>query len=87
MNEILIFISGILKVTNSVPIILIKSMKETEINCFNCIYFYVTWDDKFPRGCRAMDFKTNKIPSMLVRESSGMECTRFKAKKKSTPSK
>ena len=62
-------------------------MKETEINCFNCIYFYVTWDDKFPRGCRAMDFKTNKIPSMLVRESSGMECTRFKAKKKSAPSK
>jgi hypothetical protein len=62
-------------------------MKKTEINCFNCIYFFVTWDDKFPRGCRAMDFKTKKIPSMLVQESSGMECTYFKAKKNSTRSK
>jgi hypothetical protein len=62
-------------------------MKKAKVNCFDCIYFFVTWDDKFPRGCKAMDFKTKKIPSILVRESSGAECTRFKAKKKSPSSK
>ena len=55
-------------------------MKEDKINCFHCIHFYITWDEKFPRGCRAMDFKSKKMPSLLVYESSGIPCTKFKPK-------
>jgi hypothetical protein len=55
-------------------------LKKEKINCFNCIHFFITWDDKFPRGCRAMDFKTRKMPSVAVYDASGMPCVRFKAK-------
>jgi hypothetical protein len=56
-------------------------MEKDKINCFNCIYFFVTWDSNFPRGCKAMDFKSKKMPSVVVYEASGMPCTKFKAKK------
>jgi hypothetical protein len=57
-------------------------MKDININCFNCVYFYITWDEKFPRGCRAMGFKSKEIPSAVVYESSGAECLKFKKKKR-----
>jgi hypothetical protein len=57
-------------------------MKEEIINCFNCVYFYITWDEKFPRGCRAMGFKSKEIPSVVVYKSSGAECLKFRRKKK-----
>jgi hypothetical protein len=56
-------------------------MRKDKINCFHCIHFYITWDKKFPKGCKAMNFKSKKMPSLLVHEASGMECTRFKPKK------
>jgi len=56
-------------------------VKKGKTNCFDCIHFFITWDEKFPRGCKAMDFKTKKIPSLVVYEASGMPCTRFKQKK------
>ena len=55
--------------------------KKDKINCFHCVHFFVTWDEKFPRGCRAMDFKSRKMPSIAVFEASGMPCVRFRAKK------
>ncbi len=57
-------------------------MKKEKINCFNCTHFFITWDDTFPRGCKAMDFKSRKMPSVAVFDASGMTCKRFKAKKK-----
>jgi hypothetical protein len=59
-------------------------MKKEKTICFDCKYFFITWDDRFPRGCRAMDFKSKKMPSKLVYEASGMPCTKFKLKKQSS---
>ncbi|RJQ54843.1 MAG: uracil-DNA glycosylase [Nitrospiraceae bacterium] len=56
-------------------------MKEDIINCFNCSYFYITWDEQFPRGCRAMGFKSREMPSGVVYASSGTQCLKFKKKK------
>ncbi|MFD1205640.1 MULTISPECIES: uracil-DNA glycosylase [Sporosarcina] len=50
------------------------------VNCFQCKYFYVTWDPKHPRGCKAYGFKTRELPSVVVRRSSGMECMKFEVK-------
>lgn len=61
-------------------------MKKTKINCFNCVHYSVTWDKKFPRGCKAINFKSKKMPSTAVYEASGMNCIQFKAKKKKTES-
>ncbi len=52
--------------------------------CVGCAYFYITWEKKFPYGCKAMKFKSKQYPSNVVFESSGMECQLFKPKKKKT---
>lgn len=56
-------------------------MNPKRVDCFKCIHFYVTWDRKFPRGCKAMGFKSKDIPSMVVYQSSGIRCMKFKRKK------
>lgn len=54
--------------------------------CHNCEHYYITWDQNFPYGCRAMGFKSRKRPSQDVYESSGMDCQLFTRKKgSSTP--
>ncbi len=49
------------------------------VDCFRCVHFYVTWDENFPRGCKAYGFKSRNIPSVDVYRSSGMKCLRFEA--------
>jgi len=52
------------------------------INCITCIHYYVTWDKNFPYGCRLFEFKSRKLPSLLVRESTGDKCKNYMEKKK-----
>lgn len=56
-------------------------MKDCKVNCYHCKFYYITWDKKFPRGCRFFGFKTHKLPSVVVFESSGKPCYGFKSKK------
>lgn len=28
--------------------------------CVRCAYFYITWEKKFPYGCKAMKFKSKQ---------------------------
>lgn len=53
-------------------------MKKTNsVDCFKCKHFYVTWEPSNPRGCRAFGFKTAKMPSQVVLETSGEICLKF----------
>ena len=45
--------------------------------CRRCIYLYTTWDKHFPYGCKAMGFKSARLPCDVVRESSGEECLAY----------
>jgi len=45
--------------------------------CTGCKHYYITWDKKFPYGCRAMGFKSHESPSLSVYKSSGMQCLLF----------
>ncbi len=58
-------------------------------NCYACRHNYVTWDERFPCGCHAMEFKSKRLPSEVVYENSGIECQAFedKSKPKSKPKK
>ncbi|MEE8585276.1 MAG: uracil-DNA glycosylase [Acidobacteriota bacterium] len=49
--------------------------------CMSCKHYFVTWDPSAPHGCRAMGFKGAQIPSVVVYQSSGMECQLFDPKK------
>ncbi|MCP3739840.1 uracil-DNA glycosylase [Rossellomorea sp. BNER] len=48
-----------------------------KVNCFQCQYFYTTWQPSHPRGCKAYGFKSKKIPSNVVFQSSGQPCLKF----------
>lgn len=52
------------------------------INCRKCEYYFVTWEAQRPHGCRAYGFKSMQIPSIVVFQSSGDDCTMFKEKGK-----
>lgn len=49
-------------------------------NCPQCRHYYVTWDPKAPRGCRLHGFKSQAMPSQVVRHHSGHECLAFEPK-------
>ena len=50
------------------------------VNCFQCQHFKVTWDTRSPRACTAYGFKTKQLPSVVVKQSSGMDCMKFSQK-------
>lgn len=45
--------------------------------CKNCAHYYITWDVKFPYGCRLFGFKSKGEPSMTVFKSLGKKCDNF----------
>ena len=53
-----------------------------KLDCFECRFFYVTWDELFPRGCKALSFKSREIHSAVVFRSSGLDCQMFEPKDK-----
>ncbi|MEO5340535.1 MAG: hypothetical protein H7837_08470 [Magnetococcus sp. MYC-9] len=55
------------------------------IDCRRCCHFQITWDPEFPRGCRAMGFKSSQWPWMEVLRSSGEPCLKFEAKPRPQP--
>jgi hypothetical protein len=59
-----------------------KNKRETEINCFSCQHFYITYDPQFPYGCRAVGFKSRWMPAKGMYASSGMDCQFFAGKGK-----
>ncbi|HLE11718.1 MAG: hypothetical protein A2504_15530 [Bdellovibrionales bacterium RIFOXYD12_FULL_39_22] len=62
-------------------------MSNKPINCLKCNYFYVTWDQNNPKGCRIYGFKSRLLPSILVAKESGKDCLSFEAKFESSEEK
>ena len=51
------------------------------IDCRICIYYFVTWNDQFPHGCRAMGFKSRRSPIDEVRSAmKGADCLLYRPK-------
>ena len=50
------------------------------ISCNSCKYFYITWNKKYPYGCRAMGFISAKLPSIDVLAIEGRDCLSFEEK-------
>ncbi len=51
-----------------------------KIICQQCKHYYVTWDSASPHGCRAYGFKSKTICSIIVKQSSNMDCNLFMKK-------
>ena len=54
--------------------------KTKDVNCFIFKHFYITWEKNFPRGCKALGFKSVEMPFNVVSQSSGLRCLYFEQK-------
>jgi hypothetical protein len=51
------------------------------IDCRRCRFYFVTWDEDFPHGCRRMGFKSRHSPGDEVRRAmKGEPCRLFEEK-------
>lgn len=57
-------------------------MENARIPCMRCIHYQVTFDANAPRGCKLYHFKSIMMPSVLVKQSTGHDCTSFEEKVK-----
>jgi hypothetical protein len=55
------------------------------INCFSCEHFYITYEQRYPYGCRIIGFKSARMPSVDVYINSDMECGLFVQKERKQP--
>lgn len=70
------------------PSIIVKSynkkdcdeFESKQIQCQKCEYFYITWQNGRAYGCKAYGFKSQQLPSLVVKRSSKMDCTFFTKK-------
>lgn len=49
-------------------------------DCMKCKHYFVTWDPKFPRGCRAYEVKSANPPWQIVAQSTKEGCVSYEAK-------
>ena len=47
---------------------------KNNLKCYGCSYFYVTYKQSKPYGCKAYGFISRILPSIVVFESSGIKC-------------
>lgn len=59
-----------------------RDNKGTLINCFFCEHFFITYEVKYPYGCRAMGFKSARMPSVDVYNNSEMDCALYVRKER-----
>lgn len=57
-------------------------MEFERIACMKCIHYHVTYDPAAPRGCKLYGFKSAVLPYVLVKQSSGHDCSSFEEKTK-----
>lgn len=50
----------------------------TAPRCLDCEHFYVTWDARFPRGCREYGVASRELPSHVVLAATGQRCAAFR---------
>ncbi len=44
------------------------------VYCKSCLHYYITWDKRFPNGCRFWGIKSSHLPSVTVYRSNGTVC-------------
>ena len=55
-------------------------VSDKQIDCNSCAHFFITWNKRFPFGCRAMGFMSANSPNKDVFEVEGRDCLAYKEK-------
>ena len=59
-----------------------RELGDQRRDCNSCTHYYITHDASFRYGCRALDFKSKRLPILEVVEASGLECQYFHKKRR-----
>jgi len=59
-----------------------KTPEDQSVNCRQCRHFFITYDPRFPYGCRVIGFKSRDLPSVVVCRDSGAACRSYTLRKK-----
>lgn len=60
---------------------MINMSEQNEVkSCIGCLYYYVTWDVKNPKGCKYFGFKSKQMPCLVVYKSAGAYCNMYTPK-------
>jgi len=52
------------------------------VDCHACSHYHITWDERFPHGCRRMGFKSRRYPGDEVRTAmNGDTCLLFEPRR------
>ncbi|MGL1891353.1 MAG: hypothetical protein OCD02_06965 [Spirochaetaceae bacterium] len=46
-------------------------------NCTKCIHYYITLDERFPKGCKVFEIKGKILPCIDVLRFTGFSCPVF----------
>lgn len=52
-------------------------MQTERPKCTQCAHYFISYDPRFPYGCRAMNFKSRTLPQNEVAAISGMDCQTY----------
>jgi hypothetical protein len=50
------------------------------MDCKKCQFFYITWDKKFPYGCKLYEIKSKTSPDTQVLINTGIACLGYQPK-------
>lgn len=59
---------------------ILSQIPNKRIYCKNCFNYYITWDKKFPHGCKLWGIKSLNMPSIAVLHSKGNVCEYYQRK-------
>jgi hypothetical protein len=45
-----------------------------------CNYYWVTWDPRYPRGCKLFGFRGTAMPSIMVYKATGAKCQNYSSR-------
>jgi hypothetical protein len=51
--------------------------RSERVKCAKCAHYFITYDPRFPYGCRAMNFKSRVLPQNEVTSLTGMDCQMY----------
>jgi hypothetical protein len=64
-----------------------KEASGQSADCNTCAHFFITWDKRYPYGCRAMNFMSSNSPNKDVFEVEGRDCLTYRSKQSSSEEK
>lgn len=56
-------------------------------DCFKCKHYFVTWDARYPKGCRLYDVKSTQMPWVIVASATKEGCVGFEPKENKSAGK